>query len=533
MKNADMDMIISPSFVLDRINDAIYLVNQELELVYINNKACRMLGYTHHEMTQLRLSDVDHELKDRDVSMLWWKLSMQPNGIRFTSQHRDRAGNLIPVEISSSHYAVHRPEHILCVVRDIRDIKQQTLRRLEQEQQFRSLVENTPELIARFDLNMRCVYVNASVLDLLGCDLRQAEGWKLTDCIPWHEAGMGLFKLVTSTLPSGKSSEGELALEIGGTQKVVHVRCVAEFDLLGQIKSILTIGRDITQFRETERQLRESHRQLRMLARTQNARGELERKHIAREVHDELGQHLTSLRVGLSLMNMQLAKNERGAAHKNAGTNADAGVSMNAEAHTAMQAGNHAGIDAGGRIGANGGTRGAGGHTGGRDPVDDIYAGQMANLMALVDSTIHVVRDISTRLRPNVLNMGLIPALEWLRDEFIRHNQCGCVLIAPDENDVRLDEESSTTVFRVVQESLTNVTRHAMATKVTLIVQLNQKTLQILIRDNGRGFRPERIAKNAFGLLGIRERVAMLNGAVTIDSAPGKGTLIRLTLPIG
>lgn len=473
VKNADMNMIISPAFVLDRINDAVYLVNKELELVYVNNKACQMLGYTHKEMAQLRLADVDHELKDRDVSMLWWKLSMRPEGIRFTSQHNDRAGDIIPVEISSSRYDRHTQRHILCVVRDIRDINQQTLRRLEQEHQFRSLVDNTQELIARFDLQMRCTYVNAAVLSLLGCELQQAAGWKLTDCIPWHEAGMGLFKLVASTLPSGKSSEGELELDIGDQRRTVHVRCIAEFDLLGQITSILIIGRDITHFRETENQLRETHLQLRMLARTQNARAELERKHIAREVHDELGQHLTSLRVGLSLLNMQLAKT----AHDN-------------------------------------------------------YGDRMDHLMTLVDSTIHVVRDISTRLRPNVLNMGLIPALEWLRDEFIRHNQCGCVLIAPDENNVRLDEESSTTVFRVIQESLTNVTRHAMATKVTLIVQLNPHALQILIRDNGRGFKPERIAKNAFGLLGIRERVAMLNGTVTIDSTPGKGTLIRLTLPV-
>src|SRR5476651_2140887 len=136
VKNADMNMIISPAIVLDRINDAIYIVNQELALVYINNKASHMLGYTHHEMMRLRLSDVNQELNDQDVRMLWWKLSMQPEGIRFTSQHRDRAGKLIPVEISSSHYDGYQQEHILCVVRDIREIKQQTLRRLEQEQQF-------------------------------------------------------------------------------------------------------------------------------------------------------------------------------------------------------------------------------------------------------------------------------------------------------------------------------------------------------------------------------------------------------------
>ncbi len=125
------------------------------------------------------------------------------------------------------------------------------------------------------------------------------------------------------------------------------MRSVPEFDLHGELESVLTVGRDITAIRLAEEELREAHQQLRLLARNQEAQREAERKHLAHEIHDELGQHLTSLRVGLSLIRMQ-----------------------------SPEAG-------------------------------DAVHQQVDNLMQLVDGTIQVVRDVSTRLRPNMLNLGL------------------------------------------------------------------------------------------------------------------------------
>lgn len=119
--------------------------------------------------------------------------------------------------------------------------------------------------------------------------------------------------------------------------------------------------------------MRAAHQQLRQLSSIQHTRTEEERKHIAVEIHDELGQHLTSLRAGLSLIGMQAASPQQ-------------------------------------------------------------VTQQVDYLMTLVDSTIQVVRDVSTRLRPNMLNLGLIPALEWLRDEFVKTSGCSCMLIVPKGN---------------------------------------------------------------------------------------------------
>ncbi|WP_338562031.1 PAS domain S-box protein [Erwinia sp. E_sp_B01_3] len=469
--NPDDGRTILPDFALDKVNDAIYLVGKDARLAYINNKACEMLGYKYQQLIRLSYADIDGELLDPDVTALWWKLSMRPEGIRFTSQHRMHNGEMIPVEVSSSTYEHQGQTLVLNVVRDVRELKQRTERYLQQEQQFRSLVENSPDLIARFDIQMRCQYANPLVLELIGCSEEQAQGWCLTDTIPFDDVGMRLFRLVSNTLASGEKSEAELEARFGDRTMVLHVRCVPEYDLRGEVVSILAVGRDITRLREVENEVRAAHQQMRLLASNQQQQTEDERKHIAREIHDELGQHLTSLRAGLSVMGMQAKSPAR-------------------------------------------------------------VTQQVDYLMTLIDSTIQVVRDVSTRLRPNMLNMGLVPALEWLRDEFVKHSRCACMLIVPEGKPIALSDQAVTAVFRVVQESLTNVSRHANASKVSIIVQTSRESVVIQIRDNGQGFKIQSVRQDAFGLLGIKERVDMLNGFASITSQPGEGTLLEITLPL-
>ena len=124
---------------------------------------------------------------------------------------------------------------------------------------------------------------------------------------------------------------------------------------------------------------------------------------------------------------------------------------------------------------------------------------QVDNLMQLVDGTIQVVRDVSTRLRPNMLNLGPVPALEWLRDEFNKHNTTRCIFVPPHGKDLRLSDECVTAAFRVVQESLTNVQRHAGATSVYLFMKQDGDRLRIDVVDNGKGFDMRRVRPNARG----------------------------------
>ena len=218
--------------------------------------------------------------------------------------------------------------------------------------------------------------------------------------------------------------------------------------------------------------LKEAELNLRELAARQHTAREEERKHIARELHDELGQFLTALRMSVSLLRVRFGQD---------------------------------------------------------NPALTEHAKGMTQL---VDRNIQVVRNVAASLRPAALDMGIQPALEWLVDEFRRHAGIGATLLVVEENIV-LDDDSQTAIFRIVQESLTNVARHAAATDVTVTLDSSDAYCRVTVQDDGVGFDPGQVGKSSLGLVGMRERVLMVGGAIDIDSAPGRGTTVVVRVPLG
>src|SRR5207253_2930996 len=122
-------------------------------------------------------------------------------------------------------------------------------------------------------------------------------------------------------------------------------------------------------------------------------------------------------------------------------------------------------------------------------------------------------------------------AAEWLVQNFTARTGIGCSLAL--EGDLALEDPYATAVFRVLQESLTNVSRHAQATKVDIVIERVDDEVRLHVRDDGRGFVPAEPRKpNSFGLLGLRERATLLGGDVKIDTAPGRGTAVDMRLPL-
>ncbi|MDB5769144.1 MAG: hypothetical protein JWQ61_3958, partial [Collimonas fungivorans] len=198
---------------------------------------------------------------------------------------------------------------------------------------------------------------------------------------------------------------------------------------------------------------------------------EEERKHLTREIHDELGQHLSALRMGVSVVGLEF---------------------------------------------------------GGRNPS---LQGKIERMVTLVDATIKVVRNVVSSLRPSALDMGIVSALEWLAQEFTGNTGIPCSLDVCEEN-IILDDKRATTIFRIAQESLTNISRHAQASRVGISLERKEKHYLLVVRDNGKGFDTAVQKKKSFGLVGIRERTLMLGGEVEISSGPGVGTTIRVSIPI-
>jgi signal transduction histidine kinase len=151
----------------------------------------------------------------------------------------------------------------------------------------------------------------------------------------------------------------------------------------------------------------------------------------------------------------------------------------------------------------------------------------------LINDTIKTVRRIATELRPGVLDdLGLVAAIEWQLQEFQSRSGIECGLDMRVE-EVALDPHRSTAIFRVFQETLTNVARHAEASRVDVRLEDEADYLTLCVRDNGRGISPRELAGvGSLGLLGMRERVRLLAGELSIDGAPGQGTTVLVRIPL-
>jgi len=220
------------------------------------------------------------------------------------------------------------------------------------------------------------------------------------------------------------------------------------------------------------RQLRQEidAREQDLRAKREEAR-EDERKHIARELHDELGQHLSAIRLELSYARMRW------------GTD-------NPEL---------------------------------REKVE--------SMQASIDGVIDVVRNLVARLRPTVLDLGITSALDWLVCEFRASSRVKCDFHV-DAQVGELSPLQTSIVFRLVQESLTNIGRHANARNVQVSLQRRSAAYVLTVRDDGLGFDPTKVGIRSLGLEGMRERAQMLDGRLDLRTEPGKGTNITVTFPL-
>ncbi|HEU4776880.1 MAG TPA: PAS domain-containing sensor histidine kinase [Telluria sp.] len=252
------------------------------------------------------------------------------------------------------------------------------------------------------------------------------------------------------------------------------------FPLEGSVTKVADAGitmhtiilRDISARQQVQDTLSRSHAQLRQLSAALQTVREEERAHIARELHDDLGQLLASLRMDLTLLQQESEASATG---------------------------------------------------------QRLIAGMEENLLTAIQS----LRRIATNLRPRALDEGgLYFALQGLRDEFVERHGIACELYA-DEAELRLDDSASTAIFRIVQEALTNIARHAGASSVTMYLYRIDSQLLISIRDNGRGITTSDMEKaQSLGLIGMRERVWGMRGEISISSDEPPGTRIDIVLPL-
>jgi PAS domain S-box-containing protein len=311
--------------------------------------------------------------------------------------------------------------------------------------------------------------------------LEEVTGWKWEDV--QQDATLALRSIHPDDLDRHIESIRESARTLGAWHDEFRVRHPSKGEIWIEGRSIperepggcirwYGFLRDVTEHKRTEQRLRASEQAMRALVHRREADVEEERRRIARELHDEFGQLLVALRMSINVLQTQFDEDDTGK-------------------HEATE-----------------------------------------HMRNLVDMIIQGSRDVCATLRPTVLDLGLIPALEWLTARVARHTGLRCHLwVSPSDIDVA--EQQSLAIFRVVQESMTNAARHAKADRIDVTVRSKPEALHIEVKDNGVGFDIQKVSKeNTFGLVGMQERARAVGAEVRVASKQGRGTSVRMRMPL-
>ncbi|MCB2225139.1 MAG: PAS domain S-box protein [Desulfarculaceae bacterium] len=342
-----------------------------------------------------------------------------------------------------------------------RDLERQVRQRTRE---ITSFMKYAPAVVYMKDAEGRYIMVNSRFEELFGLSMEEAWGNTVTELFPPEIAGR--FRRYDQMVVRGKQpvqAEERIPQESGvSTYLSVRFPIINES---GEVSRVCGIMLNITD-------LKKAQERLRLLSGSIMESQEKERRAIARELHDELGQVLTALRIDAVWLRQRLSE-----ADPKAGARAD-------------------------------------------------------TMCALIDQTISEVRGIATRLRPPALeDLGLADALEWHTSDFEKRTGIACVFSSNGLPEV--EDPLAIATYRVAQEALTNVARHSGATDVEVELASHEGLLELTVRDNGDGFSVELLSEGEeLGIAGMRERAALAGGSLSIKSAPGAGTEVRLVLPL-
>jgi signal transduction histidine kinase len=256
-------------------------------------------------------------------------------------------------------------------------------------------------------------------------------------------------------------------------KKHIEIRALPRFNNRKQIVGVIHIVRDISERKKSEKKIRDSQRQLRNLTSHLLSIRERDRECIAREIHDELAQSLTAMHMDLKLLEKKLPRGNKSLHER---------------------------------------TR---------------------SMSEILDTVIQRVQKISSELRPKILDeLGLLPAITWQARKFENRTGIKCEVLSNLQN-IKLDQNRDTDIFRIFQETITNIYRHAKATSVEVSIEENIGQLMMKIKDNGTGIRKAQIVDSkSLGLIGMRERVQLLQGKIEIQGIPNKGTTVSINVPL-
>ena len=450
--------------------DALFLVDSTGRLLDINRTAVTRYGYSRDELLQLSVRELAApDLREQTAACVQAALKQ---GGQFEWRHRRKDGSEFPVEIATQTLTLKGQSVVLSCVRDLTERHQAEARLHESNRRFATIFRASPvgNCISRFADGV-FFEVNEAFAQITGHTREELLGRSSLDVTYWLDPEDRV-KLVQAVADNGSVRDWEVSFRRKDGSIGHSLRSVERLTLDGE-DCILTVLSDITERKRNEEELRVGRERLETLSRQLIATQESERRHLARELHDEIGQELTSIKLNLKTLEPSLP----------------AGANL------------------------------------------------IHDTLAIADQALQQVRSLALDLRPSMLDdIGLAAALRWcLNRQAHRAGFAPHFLAEPPE--IAVSPEVAITCFRVVQESLTNISRHARARNVRVEVRQYESAIDLQVHDDGIGFDVTAATDQAtrgasLGLLGMRERAELVGGLIDIESAPTAGTTIHARFPL-
>jgi PAS domain S-box-containing protein len=452
--------------LLEHISDGFLALDTQMECTYVNRRGARLLG-----------------CKTKDlIGRSYWQLFPEAAGTPFAEACVRALETQQPATVEHASAPGERwfenrihpsREGLSIFFTDITERKLAEQALSESEQRLQLLTESIPDMIWSARPDGVSDYYNQRFLEYLGKTLDEMQGWTWVDALHPQDRERSLAVWLEAVRQGGPyETEYRMRRASDGQYRWHLSRAAALRDGAGKIVRWYGTHTDVDELKRAQEQLRETTERLELLSRRQLQLQETERRTIARELHDQIGQMLTALNLTLE-MSTQLPP--EGSRRK------------------------------------------------------------MEQARGIVDELMARVSSLSLQLRPPVLDdLGLLPALVW---HITRYEEQSGIVVDLHHSGLkgrRFDSQIETTTYRIVQEALTNVARHARDAHVRLEVRARPGFLSLTVEDDGQGFSPKHAlaGKHSSGLSGMQERVGLLGGTFQIDSRSGQGTRLSVQLPL-
>ena len=463
--------------IVDSTDAAIIGKDLAGNVVSWNAGAERMFGYSAAEMvgqplTRLVSPDRPHE-EQRILQEVRHGVIRHYETVR---RHKDGSTIEVSLTVSPVRDGQGRVIGISSVARDITAARRSERELHESRARLSAIIDSAMDAIISVDESQRIILYNAAAENVFLWPRAAVLGQPLDRLVPErlraaHRNHIERFGRTGAT--SRRMGEPRVLYGLRANGKEFPIEASISQHREDGRKLFTVLLRDVTERVRAEEVLRESREELRQLALASHSVREQEKSRIARELHDELAQALTALKMDVSWLREHFPAGDGPASKK------------------------------------------------------------LSDIDSLLNHMVASTRRISADLRPLVLDdLGLVPAVEWLVQKFTERNGIPCEL-AIGAPDLELQDPHASAVFRILQESLTNAARHAQASRIEVSIDLSDGAVALKVHDNGRGFSPDDPRKpGSFGLMGLRERAYLLGGEVNIASAPGQGTSIEVRIPL-